>query len=248
MIKPLSTAGTLLAACLITPMLADTAHAQIDITTPVVENLDAGKKAAAQLAQKNPGLAATDPDQAPGGSLEEMPAREAMAQNPTADQAPRRAPSAEGSQPMMEAATEQAVDPLSFSVKVAPKEVFIYRPEGKRDPFDNPFKGVAPVEDETTIKINRPKRIKEPLEAFQLDSLHLVAILFNIEGQEPVAMIQDTTGKGHLVKTGHYLGVNEGRIITIEDGAVLIVEPTPTQLDPKATRTTTLRLHGEENE
>lgn len=124
-----------------------------------------------------------------------------------------------------------------------------YRQAGKRDPFQVPPDLVAATESsdsEGSAKGKRPKREKkEYLESFQLDSLKLVATVFQIEGQSPVAMVEDPMGVGHVVKAGQYLGVNEGLIKEIHDGVVVIEEQVPDKNSPQPTRTITLKLPKE---
>ncbi|MBF0193904.1 MAG: pilus assembly protein PilP [Magnetococcales bacterium] len=123
------------------------------------------------------------------------------------------------------------------------KAPYIYKAEGKRNPFQIPMGiGMRPDEASTTASGElKPVRIPEYLEQFQLDSLKLVAILFHIEGQQSAAMVRDPEGKGHLIYVGQYIGVNEGQITQISDGEVTIVEPTPALTNK--VRTITLRLH-----
>ncbi|MDQ6975666.1 MAG: pilus assembly protein PilP [Mariprofundaceae bacterium] len=65
-------------------------------------------------------------------------------------------------------------------------------------------------------------RPKEPLEDKDLTELKLVAI-FSI-GDRKVAMIEDTSGKGFIVKVGAYMGKNNGHIISINDAALTLLE------------------------
>jgi Tfp pilus assembly protein PilP len=125
---------------------------------------------------------------------------------------------------------------------------YIYQAEGKRDPFQVPH-GMVSQQESGVLKDSGeyiPVRVKEYLEKFQLDSLKLVAILFQIEGQKSAAMVQDPEGRGHLVRVGRYIGVNEGRISRISDGEITIVEPTLQQKNKF--RTITLRLHKKDGQ
>lgn len=121
-----------------------------------------------------------------------------------------------------------------------------YNKTGKRNPFQPPPELAAM---ETTragpVAEEKPKRVKEFLESFQIDSLKLVATVFRIEGHVPVAMVEDPMGVGHLVQPGHYLGTNEGRIIDISDGAVTVEERMPDPNAPTPTRIVTLKLPSE---
>ncbi|MBF0212080.1 MAG: pilus assembly protein PilP [Magnetococcales bacterium] len=120
-----------------------------------------------------------------------------------------------------------------------------YALQGKRDPFQPPA-GVEPnpVADGESAP-RAPTRPKEPLEAFQLDSLKLVAILRSREGWPPAAMVQDPQGKGHLIRIGYHIGMREGVVAEIGDGVVILHEPPPT---PNGTpRIITLRLQEEKS-
>lgn len=117
---------------------------------------------------------------------------------------------------------------------------FTYNAVDKRDPFRSPIKVVEEVQEEEEAK---PKRDREPLESFPLESLKLVAILI-IKGS-PAAIIEDPSGRGYTVRIGNYMGTQEGRITGIGDGRLELLENRPTTLDPKATSTTVLKLREE---
>jgi len=65
-------------------------------------------------------------------------------------------------------------------------------------------------------------RKRETLEDYDLTTLNLVAI-FSMGG-ERVAMVQDSTAKGFIVRRGNYLGKNNGKIEKITDDTVFLVE------------------------
>jgi type IV pilus assembly protein PilP len=71
------------------------------------------------------------------------------------------------------------------------------------------------------------KRIREPLEEIELDSLTLVAIYRM--GENQIAMVQDSTGKGYTVRQGNYMGKNNGRVEKITGDGLFLVEQ---MLDP----------------
>jgi Tfp pilus assembly protein PilP len=66
---------------------------------------------------------------------------------------------------------------------------------------------------------NRPREV---LENFDLATLKLVGIYK--QGEERVAMVQDATGKGYIVRRGNYMGTNNGRIEKIDNNTVYLVE------------------------
>jgi type IV pilus assembly protein PilP len=71
------------------------------------------------------------------------------------------------------------------------------------------------------------KRIREPLEEIEISSLTLVAIY--TMGEDQIAMVQDSTGKGYTVRRGNYMGKNNGRIEKITGDGLFLVEQV---LDP----------------
>ena len=131
---------------------------------------------------------------------------------------------------------EVASEPL---VRPPDPEPYVYLP-GRRDPFKSPLREDAEVK-AAILAEQKPLRAPEPLEQFPLDSLELVAILLRVE-REPLAMVQDPSGKGYTVRVGNYLGTQEGKIVRIGANEVELVENAPTVEDTLATRTTVLRL------
>ena len=80
---------------------------------------------------------------------------------------------------------------------------------------------------ETTVtsiepQIKRDNREREKLEYYDLDTLRLVAI-FSMGG-ERVAMVEDSTSKGYILRRGNYLGKHNGQIEKITDSTIFLVE------------------------
>jgi hypothetical protein len=95
-----------------------------------------------------------------------------------------------------------------------------------------------------------PRRNREPLEEFPLDSLRLVGTL-SLRGQQ-FALIKDPTAVVHRVTLGNYLGQNYGKITTIAESEIALREIVPdgfggfierpaTVAAPTARRSTTAR-------
>ena len=69
----------------------------------------------------------------------------------------------------------------------------------------------------------RKKRVpRTPLERLNLDRLKLVGIVRSPDGNK--AIVEDHTGKGHVLTVGTYIGQNNGRVIRIEKDRVIIAE------------------------
>jgi len=65
-------------------------------------------------------------------------------------------------------------------------------------------------------------RTREVLENFSLATLKLVATMRM--GEDRVAMIEDGTGKGYIVRRGNYMGKDSGRIEKITNSSLYLVE------------------------
>ncbi|MCH5378134.1 MAG: pilus assembly protein PilP [Planctomycetes bacterium] len=111
------------------------------------------------------------------------------------------------------------IEPLP---EVTPYEVFTYHAdeEGLRSPFipDTPQAagtqagGVRPDQD----------RIREHLESFSLDTMSMVGTLN--QGGTTYGLVQTSDGLIHRVVPGNYLGQNDGRIVSITDSEIELVE------------------------
>lgn len=103
-------------------------------------------------------------------------------------------------------------------------ETFIYKDQGKRDPF-----AVGVTAQEMQHQANGPhpdrNRPQQPLEAFALDSLQMVGTIGT--GKHMIALIQDPGKKIHRVRANQYMGQNYGRVTHIHGDSVDLVELVP---------------------
>ena len=95
-----------------------------------------------------------------------------------------------------------------------------------RDPFLSVFEKnrldeAARYKNRKRLPANKRKR--EPLEAYDLSTLTLVAT-FKKAGQEWVASVQDSSGKSYTIRRGNYMGKRGGRIEKIDGQTVYLVE------------------------
>ena len=118
-----------------------------------------------------------------------------------------------------------AVEPLP---EIKPYEVYTYQSQGQRDPFA-PFVFEQPDAERQTARDNGISpdfnRIREELENNTLDSLRMVGILEQEE--ERWAIVRSPDGVIHRVQVGNYLGRNHGRIQSITEDRVALVEIIP---------------------
>ena len=109
---------------------------------------------------------------------------------------------------------------------------FVYNSEGKTDPFlplfreETASKEEPEPEAEDTAKkevVKKKRRIpRTPLERMDLSQLKLVAIIRAESGNH--ALVQDAAGKGYVLNTGTYIGLNAGIVKQIEKDKVIVEE------------------------
>ncbi|WP_444985194.1 pilus assembly protein PilP [Halomonas mongoliensis] len=97
-----------------------------------------------------------------------------------------------------------------------------YDLEEQRSPFvmrDGEAERALP---EGTLVMPQLDRQREPLEAYDLSELQLVGTL-RVGGQ-PSALVRAPGGQVHRLSVGNYLGLNHGRIVSITETSLLLVE------------------------
>jgi type IV pilus assembly protein PilP len=110
-----------------------------------------------------------------------------------------------------------------------------------RDPFESYLTIVAARKKALLVKqtIRKSNRKPEFLESFDLSTLKLVAT-FNM-GSERVAMVEDSRGRGYIVRRGNYMGKNNGRIEKLTEDTIFLLEqiinPAGERLDRQVTLT-----------
>lgn len=100
-----------------------------------------------------------------------------------------------------------------------------YNPAGRVDPFAPLFqtksKGASGGMRQQTIRDARKGKLT-PLENLDISQMKLTAII--ISPQQKMAMVQEATGKGHVIKKGTFIGINSGRVVDIRQNEVIIEE------------------------
>jgi type IV pilus assembly protein PilP len=115
--------------------------------------------------------------------------------------------------------TAQPAAANSPKVLLASNMPSMYDPKGKIDPFE-------PLVREMPASVKKKKNIKRqprtPLERIALSQLKLTAIILASSGNR--AMVEETSGKGYVVKKGTYIGKNGGKISNINKEIVIVEE------------------------
>jgi len=109
-----------------------------------------------------------------------------------------------------------------------------YDPTGKRDPF-------------RSFVIENAKSQAEddagPLERFDVSQLSVIATVWRTEA--PRALVADPSGRSYIVVQGARVGKNEGRVVEIADGRVVVKETYVDWLGEQTTKNVEMRLHRE---
>ncbi|OGP86601.1 MAG: hypothetical protein A2Z08_12200 [Deltaproteobacteria bacterium RBG_16_54_11] len=142
--------------------------------------------------------------------------------------------------PPPQPAPQQATSSPSAAPTQEVEPDYVYDPTGKRDPFQ-PF-----IAAQTPIKPVGEDIPATPLQKYDLSQLKLVAII--VGTGEGSAMVEDSEGKGYIIKKGVYVGTNFGKVKTVLKDRVIIEERYKDYTGQVREKEITLRLHppGEE--
>lgn len=108
------------------------------------------------------------------------------------------------------------IDPLP---QIQPQERFIYEAENLRPPF-SPY-SAADATGKGDVRPDANRR-REFLERYPLDTLSMVGTIER--GGQSYGLIRDPDGLIHQVQVGNHLGQNDGRIVTVSQSEVALIE------------------------
>jgi len=115
-----------------------------------------------------------------------------------------------------------AIEPLP---RFQPYEAFTYSATSMRSPFQPPIRIDLAQRQRGSQDIKPDEdRTRQFLEGFNIEGFEMVGILSNQDGMQ--ALVRGA-GSVHRVRVGDYLGRNHGRITSIEEGRVDVVEIVP---------------------
>ncbi|HEX7011574.1 MAG TPA: pilus assembly protein PilP, partial [Steroidobacteraceae bacterium] len=128
----------------------------------------------------------------------------------------------------------ERIEPLP---EIKPYEAFVYNVANLR----SPFVASAPARNDATSGV-RPdvKRPREFLEQFPLDTLRMVGTL-ELHGRK-YGLVQGKDGLVHRVLPGNYMGQNDGRIVSITNTRISLIEIVPDGLGGYIERPASLAL------
>jgi len=128
----------------------------------------------------------------------------------------------------------ERIEPLP---EIKPYEAFTYNAATLR----SPFVPSAPVQSDLPNSV-RPdsRRSREFLEQFSLDTLRMVGTL-RLQGRN-FGLVQGRDGLVHRVLPGNYMGQNEGRVVSIDEARISLIEIVPDGLGGYIERPAALAL------
>jgi type IV pilus assembly protein PilP len=97
-----------------------------------------------------------------------------------------------------------------------------YDPGRKIDPFEPLFQEKTNSEKPENTPIIDHRPIKGPLESIDTSQLKLTGIIY--AAGRNIGLVQEASGKGHVIKKGTYIGTKGGQVIEISNKKVIIGE------------------------
>jgi type IV pilus assembly protein PilP len=103
----------------------------------------------------------------------------------------------------------------------APLYVYNYNPVGKRDPFRSPIEDIKSTD--SSLPGAQPlTACNEALCQWDIDQLRLVAVVTG--DANPMAMVEDPLGRGHVVRRNTRMGRSGGKVTQILRDEVVVTE------------------------
>ena len=107
---------------------------------------------------------------------------------------------------------------LSYANNKIPKP---YDSNGKIDPFKPMFYKKQAIVDHLT-PVNSDRKNKTKLEKIDLSQIRLSGIVISKNGNK--GLVEESTGKGHVISVGTYIGTRGGKVVNISKGKVIVEE------------------------
>ncbi len=127
-----------------------------------------------------------------------------------------------------------------------PGEPKFYSSKGKTDPFMPLIRTEQKAVAGTAAREKKPQRVLTPLEKLDLSQIRLVAVVTAESGN--LAMVEETSGKGYVVRIGTYIGKNSGRVEKILRDRIVIKEIVKNFRGDTVPRSSEMKLHKQEIE
>jgi type IV pilus assembly protein PilP len=133
--------------------------------------------------------------------------------------------------------------PFSESAPQLNNDNYFYKAEGRFDPF-KPFvspKSSSPAQQDPNEIVDDGNELTG-MQLFEPGQLTLVGVMRS--SGEPIAMVEDQTRKGYVLKLGNLIG-KRGVISSIDPRQVVVTETAKTRAGKEMKSTTTMRIKKE---
>jgi type IV pilus assembly protein PilP len=137
------------------------------------------------------------------------------------DKKPERVAVTAPVQPAIDAQSKPVLKPVSTALKVTPAPVNQFDFSTKKDPF-KPFVSVKPESAQNKESLERNARASLPIHSFDISQFKLIGVV--VGGKENFAQVIDPNGKGYILKKGMAIGKNDGKVMSISNNGVEILE------------------------
>ncbi len=141
-------------------------------------------------------------------------------------------------QAFVEITSQGPADPIEPLPEFTDPVPYLYSAGNLRSPFDSPLPQANNSKDAPDV--NRPKEL---LEAYALDSLHMVGTIQ--KAGQSWALIAAPTGMIYRVTLGSHMGENYGEVTSISNDKVQLVETVPNGVGGWSKRDASLGLSNE---
>lgn len=135
---------------------------------------------------------------------------------------------------------EQTDEMRKEAVDLMGEKEDLYARKGRLDPFTPFVRGPEAESSDAEEKQLQRRKPRTPLERVSLGQLRLTAIMETPE--QRLAMVEESSGKGYVVKKGTYIGDQGGRITKVLAEAIVIEEKYQDVFGNVATREKQLKL------
>jgi Tfp pilus assembly protein PilP len=117
-----------------------------------------------------------------------------------------------------------------------------YDPANKIDPFKPRFEVFTKTKPEKPTHVGPDREPSTELEKIDLSQLKLTGIITAASGNK--AMVREASGKGHVISTGTYIGIQGGRVAEVLKDRVFIKELMEDVTGRLFYRNTEMKLHN----
>ncbi|MDD5286603.1 MAG: pilus assembly protein PilP [Desulfuromonadaceae bacterium] len=120
------------------------------------------------------------------------------------------------------ATPKPVLKPVSSALRLPPPPVNQFDFSSKKDPFKPYVVQVKPVSAQSVEQARKSLKDSLPIHSLDVSQFKLIGIVTGGKGNR--AMVTDMSGKGYVLKVGMTIGRNNGKVVSITNDGVEVVE------------------------